>query len=150
MSALKLIRLELGRTEKFPRGSHQHGYEFVAPLTRDGYVDAIAWRATKERCWVRRFWGRDRDEFGTLRHVGHGWRLDYGTDAEGDEPFFKLDQHAFVPGNYVSIREHDGVMRPFRVIYVLPVSMYKLAAEPNPSKAPRRPRAGVLHLVDGI
>jgi hypothetical protein len=118
MSGLSRIRLELGRTQEFPQGSAQHGYEFIAPLTRDGHVDAVGWRRTKEHCGVRRFWGHDRDEQGMLRHVGHGWRFDYSVPNESDEPFFKLDTHAFVPGNYVSIREHDGVTRPFRVVEV--------------------------------
>lgn len=58
-----------------------------------------------------------------LRHVGHGWRFDYRDREESDEAFWRLDQHAFVEGNYVSIREHDGVTRPFRVAEVsrLPV-----------------------------
>jgi hypothetical protein len=149
MSTLSLIRLELGRTEEFPQGSRQHGYEFVAPLTKEGHVDAAAWRETKKRCWVRRFWGRDRDEHGMLKHVGHGWRFDYGFVAESDEPFFKLDQHAFAAGNYVSIREHDGVTRPFRVTYALPVSMYELA-EPEMSKSPEHTRVGALFSADGI
>jgi hypothetical protein len=34
------------------------------------------------------------------------------------EPIFKFDRHAFVPGEYVSITEHDGVTRPFRVVSV--------------------------------
>jgi len=150
MSILRLIRLELARTNEFPEGSRHHGYEFVAPLTNDGHIDAGMWRETKERCWVRRFWGRDWDEHGMLKHVGHGWRFDYGSDAESDEPFFKLDKHAFVPGHYVSIREHDGVMWPFRVIYTLPVSAYKLAAERKPLKSRKRTHVDERHLADGI
>ena len=38
--------------------------------------------------------------------------------TEDDEPIFKFDRHSFVPGEYVSITEHDGVTRPFRVISV--------------------------------
>jgi hypothetical protein len=123
MSDLMRIRLELGRTEGFPEGSAQHGYELIAPLTRDGHVDAETWRKVKEHCGVRRFWGHESDEHGMLRHVGHGWRFDYASMQEGDEPFFKLDKHAFVPGNYVSIREHDGITRPFRVVFVVPISV---------------------------
>jgi len=120
MANLSHIRLELARTTEFPEGSAQHGYEFVAPLTGDGHIDAGAWRDSKEHCGVRRFWGGTKDEHGILRHVGHGWRFDYGKEND-DEPFFKLDKHNFVVGNYVSIREHDGVTRPFRVIEVEPV-----------------------------
>lgn len=121
MSGLSRIRLELGRTQGYPQGSVAHGYEFIAPLTSAGHVDAEAWRRAKDRCGVRRFWGHDRDEHGMLRHVGQGWRFDYGPHDESDEPFFHLDKHAFALGNYVSIREHDGVTRPFRVIEVAPI-----------------------------
>ena len=38
-------------------------------------------------------------------------------DAD-DEPGFKFDKHVFKPGEYVSVREHDGKMRTFRVVSV--------------------------------
>jgi hypothetical protein len=123
MAGLSRIRLELGRTDAFPQGSALHGYEFIAPLTRDGHVDAEVWRHEKQHCGVRRFWGIDRDQHGMLRHIGTGWSFDYGDGSENDEPFFKLAVHAFVPGNYVSLREQDGITRPFRVVEVTPLSL---------------------------
>ncbi len=113
---LQRIRLELARTPEFPEGSSEHGYEFVAPLTTEGHIDPKAWAESKERCRVSRFSGQEVEN-GMLRHVGHGWRFDYdGRSTEDDEPFFKLDRHALTPGAYVSITEHDGVMRPFKVV----------------------------------
>jgi len=123
-SAVKLnfIRLELARTSEFPLGSPSHGYEFVAPLTKDAHIDAAAWKEVKDRCEVTRIWGPDELQFGRLRHVGKGWRFDYDDkDDSDDEPFFKLDRHALTPGAYVSITEHDGVQRPFKVVSVMPV-----------------------------
>ena len=38
--------------------------------------------------------------------------------TDGDEPGFKFDRHRFVPGEYVSLKEHDGTMRTFRVVAV--------------------------------
>jgi hypothetical protein len=120
MSLMK-IHLNLGRTDGFPYGSSQHGYEFVAPLTKDNRIDLNAWRQLKARCRVVRFWGGEPEEQGTLRHVGRGWRFDYDSKkSEDDEPFFKLDKHPLLPGAYVSITEHDGVQRPFRVVAVTP------------------------------
>lgn len=119
--SLMRIRLELARSQDFPDGSSSHGYEFVAPLTKDGHIDANAWKKLKDRCRVIRFWGDQPEETGTLRHVGHGWRFDYDSkDDSDDEPFFKLDRHAIEPGTYVSITEHDGIQRPFRVLMVTP------------------------------
>ena len=121
---LNRIRLELGRTAEFPEGSPDHGYEFVAPLTKDNHIDGKAWKDVRDRCEVIRFWGRDETETGKLRHVGSGWRFDYrAVDDADDEPFFKLDRHSLTLGAYVSITEHDGVQRPFKVVSVTPATM---------------------------
>ena len=117
---LMRIRLELARTQGFPDGSADHGYEFVAPITRDGHLDAAAWQAVKSRCTVRRFWGNEDEMTGLLRHLGHGWRFDYRGHEEDDEPFFKLDKHSLVPGAYVSLTEHDGLRWPFKVVAMTP------------------------------
>ena len=119
---LKRIRLELARTPEFPEGNPKFGYEFIAPLTQDNHIDADAWKNVKDHCGVLRFWGADKQERGVLRHVGNGWRFDYDPrDDTDDEPFFKLDRHSLAPGDYVSVTEHDGVRRPFRVVSVTPV-----------------------------
>ena len=118
---LSCIRLELARTPEFPQGSPDHGYEFIAPLTADAHIDADAFRQAKDRCEVTRFWGGD-SQTGRLRHVGKGWRFDYDpADDSDDEPFFKLDRHALTPGAYVSLTEHVGVQRPFKVVSVTPL-----------------------------
>jgi hypothetical protein len=117
---LKRVRLELARTAEYPEGSSAHGYEFIAPLSGDGHIDPEAWNKFKQRCRVRHFVG-DESEHGVLRHVGRGWRFDYdGRSTDDDEPFFKLDRHALTPGAYVSITEHDGIQRPFKVVSVTP------------------------------
>ena len=121
--SLMRVRLELARSPDFPEGSSAHGYEFVAPLNKDGHIDASAWKTLKDKCRVTRFWGDSPEETGSLRHVGRGWRFDYDkSDSSDDEPFFKLDKHALSPGEYVSITEHDGVQRPFRVLMVTPAN----------------------------
>ena len=121
--SLTKIRLELGRMEGFPSGSPMHGYEFVAPLTKDGFIDSSAWKNRKEKCWVRRFWGNEPDERGLLKHRGqHAWYFDYDNrDTSDDEPFFKLDKHRLVKDTYVSVREHDDVQRPFKVVALEPL-----------------------------
>jgi hypothetical protein len=119
---LSFIQLELARAPEFPQGSADHRYEFVAPLTKDAHIDAAAWKDLKDRCEVTRVWGSDPVQYGRLRHVGKGWRFDYDDkDDTDDEPFFKLDRHALSLGAYVSVTEHDGVQRPFKVVSVVPV-----------------------------
>ncbi len=120
--SLMTIRLELGRTADAPQGDANHGYEFVAPLNRDGHLDIGEWAAKKDRCGVRSFRPGHAERRGMLRHVGRGWRFDYLPDrTDDDEPFFKLDRHIIAPGLYVTITEEDGMERPFRIVAVKPV-----------------------------
>lgn len=117
--ALKTIRLELARTQEFPHGSPDRGYEFVAPLTPEGAFDVEEWRARRKECTVRRFWAGEDDEHGYLVHKGNRWAFHYaGHDSDEDEPIFRFDRHSFVEGEYISITEHDGVQRTFKVVSV--------------------------------
>src|SRR5258706_4821363 len=88
---LNFIRLDLARTPEFPEGSSAHRYEFLAPLTKDAHIDAVARKALKDRCEVTRAWGHEPRQFGFLRHVGKDCRFDYDrNDDTGNEPFFKF------------------------------------------------------------
>jgi len=114
--ALKLIRLELARTKDFPEGSRAHGYEFVAPLDKDGHLDPEEWKEYGLACTVWRFWEGEEDEHGILTRTRDGhWVFSYAPGDEDDEPIFQFDRHTFKVGEYVSITEHDEVTRPFRV-----------------------------------
>ena len=118
-SALKTIRLELGRTREQPDGNPRCGYEFTAPLTADGHLDAEAYKVHKTACRVHRFWAGEKPEHGALRHLGRDrWVFSYAPGTEDDEPAFKFDKHRFTIGEYVSITEHDGVTRPFKIVSV--------------------------------
>ena len=113
---LKTVRLELARCPEFPEGSSEFGYEIVTPLTDDGHIDADGWTANADKCTVRRFWRHEDDENGLLVHTEQGWIFDYNPDEEDDdEPLFRLDDHLFQQGEYVSVTEHDGVLRTFQV-----------------------------------
>lgn len=120
---LSIVRLELARTPEFPDGSSLHGYEFVAPLTPEGHLDAEGWKKHRKRCRVRRFWEGEATEQGHLVHRRGGtWAFHYDVlgDPEEDEPGFKFDQHVFKEGEYVSLREQDGELRTFRVVSIKP------------------------------
>jgi hypothetical protein len=118
-SSLKKIRLELARTKEAPEGNPRCGYEFTAPLTKDGHLDATLHKQRKAECRVSRFWEGQKAEQGALLHLGKDrWVFSYAPGSDDDEPAFKFDRHAFVPGEYVSITEHDGVTRPFKVVSV--------------------------------
>ena len=119
--SLKRIRLELARTPDHPTGSAVHGYEFMAPLDESGHLASPEWQTQKGACTVRRFWAGTDDEHGALIHRRDGsWAFSYAPGEDDDEPIFKFDRHRFVVGEYVTITEHDGVPRPFRVAEVAP------------------------------
>ena len=119
---LKKIRLELARDREHPEGSNRHGYEFVGPLDEEGRLDPVLWKKYRERCRVRRFWQNEDDELGHLvRKRGGQWAFHYDINGgfDDDEGGYRLGNHKFTVGEYVSIREHeDDVMRTFRVVRV--------------------------------
>lgn len=116
---LKLIRLELARDPEFPEGSRRHGYELVAPLDETDHLAPAEWHTYRERCLARRFWAGEEQMGLLVRRPGGAWGIDYDpTRHDDDEPGFRLDKHRFVPGEYVSFKESDGVMRTFRIASV--------------------------------
>jgi hypothetical protein len=122
--SLSKIRLELARDHDFPDGSRAHGYEFTAPLGADGHITDAEWKTKRDHCRVRRFWNGDPDEVGHLiRKPGGSWAFHYDLlgDADDDEAGYRFGNHQFKPGEYVSIKEHDDVLRTFKVVMVQPL-----------------------------
>jgi hypothetical protein len=122
--SLDRIRLELARDQGFPDGSNRHGYELVLPLDSQGHIDLEGWKKNRDKCRVHRFWQGEEDEVGHMvRTRGGQWAFHYDVDGDPDEDDtgFRLGEHVFKPGEYVSIKEHDGEMRTFRVVSVRPL-----------------------------
>ena len=118
------IKLELARDHDFPSGSDSHGYEFAAPLDADGKIEAEQWATLRDTCRVLRFWEGEKDEVGHLiRKPGGSWAFHYDIngDEDDDETGYRFGYHAFALGEYVSIKEHDDVLRTFRVVRVTQV-----------------------------
>lgn len=121
---LKRVHLELARNHEFPEGSRDRGYDFVAPLDDAGNLVAEEWRKERKKCHVRRFWAGEKDEHGLLVHKrGGSWAFDYDSGSEDDdETGYKFNKHHFVPGEYVSIKDHDSEQQlTFRIVSVVPV-----------------------------
>ena len=114
---LKKIRLELARSDEFPEGSNAHGYEFVAPLDHNGKIDKTRWDDSRDKCRVVRFWGSDEHEHGHLvRRGGSGWAFNYEKAGDidiDDEAGYRFSDHAFRPGEYVSLAEQGGTQTHF-------------------------------------
>ena len=119
MTGLSTVVLRLARNPDagYPDGDPARGYAIVAPLDREGHLDASAWRAAKEKCTVNRF-SPDPDEHadGWLSHRGSHWYFRYDEEDEGpDEPVFRLGEHRLAIGEYVTIHEADGEALVYRV-----------------------------------
>ncbi|MGD9814977.1 MAG: hypothetical protein AB7Q23_07240 [Hyphomonadaceae bacterium] len=114
------IRLELAREPGHPEGASDTGYTLVAPLDREGRLDADAWRDHKEACRVVKFGGGGENETGFLRRrPGGSWAFHYDLADGGadDDPGYRLGAHRFVLGEYVTILDDDGA-HTFRVVSV--------------------------------
>ncbi|HET7909988.1 MAG TPA: hypothetical protein VFL19_04720 [Nitrospira sp.] len=120
-SILKRITLNLARSKEFPEGSSRNGYDLVAPLDSRGHIDLTAWKTHRADCTVRRFWEGQDDATGMLVYKGGSaergrWIFDYDPEVpDDDEAGFLFGMHAFIRGEYVSIRGGDGEMHTFVV-----------------------------------
>jgi len=118
---LQHIVLTMARCPEFPEGSERHGYSLRAPLDALGFIDPVRWKETRTHCVVRRFWGDEPARHGMLVHspdgtTGATWAFDYDPDrASDDEAGYRLGEHAFIPGEYVSVRDEGGAMHSFVV-----------------------------------
>lgn len=128
---LKTISLELARSPGQPQGDQGHGYVLRAPLDDNGYFNRPEWVKARNLCTVRRLAdGRDAEVGLLILNKRGSWVFSYATGDEDDETLFRLDDHRFVPGEYISVTEHDGIQRTFRVASVA-------AWHPTPIPAPQ-------------
>jgi hypothetical protein len=72
---------------------------------------------------VRRFWDGADEQIGRLVHKPGGadarWVFDYDPSrTEDDESGYRFGVHAFLPGEYVSIRDEHGELHTFRIASV--------------------------------
>jgi hypothetical protein len=114
---LRKVRLELARSHEYPEGSPEHGYELDVPLTYRGKLDHEFWLKHRDAASFRRFWGEE-EKRGELRHDRRGWIFSFAPESTEDEVIFRGDEHRFAVGEYLSIKEHDGITRTFRVASV--------------------------------
>jgi hypothetical protein len=124
-ATLRKVTLHAARSKEFPEGSIRHGYDFIAPLTEDGRIDIEAWKAHRGECFAHRFWTGEPTMQGLLVHRAGGrggstWAFEWKSPRAGDEEgeAFRFGDHAFVVGEYVSVREPDGDLLTFRVVSV--------------------------------
>ncbi len=119
---LMRIRIELARSHESPAGSSRHGYILTLPLDDEARFDLAAFERIPEISTVHRFWEGEGDEIGQLMRIGADrWAFSYRIGTVDDEAIPRLAEHVFRPGEYISVREPDGRMLPFRVVELRPV-----------------------------
>lgn len=120
--SLKQIVLKLARNPEAPDGDDRQGYVLIAPIDANGLIDLDAWREHRELCTVKRFHPDPEEQAdGWLTHNGSKWRFHYDEDHEGpDEGGYRLGDHKFRRGEYVTLLHHGEKALVYRVSDVLP------------------------------
>jgi hypothetical protein len=110
-----VMRLARNPGTEFADGDDHRGYALVAPLTLDGKFDDAEYRAHRAACTVRRFAPDEDAQTGRLGKRGERWFFDYGQAGEGDEPLYRIGEHRFAVGEYVSITDEDQRLLTYKV-----------------------------------
>jgi hypothetical protein len=111
-----VMRLARNPGTEFADGDDHRGYALVAPLTSDGHLDEAAFKAARDACTVRRFAPNEDAQEGRLSRRGERWFFDYDEGADtDDEPVYRLGDHRFAVGEYVSVTDEDGRLLTYKV-----------------------------------
>ena len=110
-----VMRLARNPGTEFADGDDHRGYTLTAPLTADGLIDEAGFRQNGKVCSVRRFALDEDPQEGRLSRRGDHWFFDYGAGAVDDEAVFRLGQHRFSVGEYVTIADEDGRPLTYKV-----------------------------------
>ncbi len=114
-----VMRLARNPGTEFAGGDDHRGYSLSAPLTSDGRLDAGAYAKARDACVVRRFAPDEDPADGHLGRRGAHWFFDYEEeDAVDDEPVYRLGEHRFVVGEYVTVTDEDGRPLTYKVVEV--------------------------------
>ncbi len=114
-----VMRLARNPGTEYAEGDDHRGYALVAPLTAEGRIDAPAFARLPGPCAVHRFAPDEEPADGRLARRGAHWyfRYEEGDDLD-DEPVFRLGEHAFKVGEYVTITDEDRRPLTYKVVEV--------------------------------
>lgn len=116
-----VMRLARNPGTEFAGGDDNRGYALTAPLTPDGLLDEAAYRQAEAKCVVRRFTPDEDPVEGRLARRGERWFFDYDdADDADDEPVYRLGEHRFAVGEYVTVTDEDGRPLTYKVVEVQP------------------------------
>ena len=115
------MRLARNPGTEFADGDDHRGYALVAPLTAGRPSRRGGLRQGQGRLLgapLRAGRGPQRRPAGP---PGPRWYFDYdNAEDTGEEPVFRLGQHRFAVGEYVSITDEDGRLLTYKVTDVTP------------------------------
>jgi len=104
-----VMRLARNPGTEFAGGDDHRGYTLVAPLDAAGKLDAEAFANEATACTVHRFTPDEDPIDGVLGRRAAQWFFNYGEDDDlADEPVYRLGDHVFAVGEYVTITDEDG------------------------------------------
>jgi hypothetical protein len=116
-----VMRLARNPGTEFAGGDDRRGYALTAPLTADGLLDETTYARHRDQCVVRRFSPDEDAVDGRLARRGTRWFFDYDdTQSTDDEPVYRLGQHRFAVGEYVTVTDEDGRPLTYKVVEVQP------------------------------
>ena len=111
-----VMRLARNPGTEFADGDDHRGYTLTAPITADGRLDEAAFKASRDQCTVRRFAPDEDAQEGKLSRKGDRWFFDYDEDDDADnEPLYRLGDHRFAVGEYVSVTDDEGRLLTYKV-----------------------------------
>ncbi len=113
-----VMRLARNPGTEFADGDDHRGYTLTAPLTAEGKIDEAALKAVKGGASVRHFVPDEDAVEGKLGRRGERWFFDFGDEADGEEPLYRLGEHTFAVGEYLSITDDDGRLLTYKVTEV--------------------------------
>jgi hypothetical protein len=104
-----VMRLARNPGTEFAGGDDHRGYTLVAPLDADGKLDAEAFAKAEKACTVHRFAPDEDAVDGSLDRRQGRWFFNYDEDDDlADEPVYRLGDHVFAVGEYVTVTDEDG------------------------------------------
>ncbi len=104
-----VMRLARNPGTEFAGGDDHRGYTLVAPLDTAGKLDADAFAQEAKACTVHRFAPDEDAVDGFLGRRSSQWFFNYGEEDDlADEPVYRLGDHVFAVGEYVTVTDEDG------------------------------------------
>jgi hypothetical protein len=116
-----VMRLARNPGTEFAGGDDHRGYTLVAPLDAAGKLDADAFAKTSKSCTVHRFVPDEDAVDGVLGRRSGQWFFNYGEDDDlADEPVYRLGDHIFAVGEYVTVTDEDARPLTYKVTELTP------------------------------